>query len=177
MRFNRPCATKQRAMKTLVVLRHAKSSWDDSSQDDHARPLNKRGRRTAPLMGAHLRDLVIVPDRVVTSTAVRAMQTAELVAEAASLECEVIPESELYLAVPSVYVNLLAELPESIQCPMMVGHNPGIQELVGWLTGRDVVMPTAAVAVIDLEGDTWAQAAETAAGVLRHYQCPRDLVR
>ena len=85
-------------MKTLLLLRHAKSSWKDESLTDHDRPLNKRGKKTAPLMGHLLREKNLVPDLVVSSTAVRARSTAEAAAEACGYPGEITLTDELYLA-------------------------------------------------------------------------------
>ncbi len=162
-------------MKTVILLRHAKSSWADGDLEDHERPLNKRGRSAAPKMGRQLLEAELTPDLVIPSTALRARQTADLVAEASGYEGDVAPVEDLYLAAPSVYLEELARLPEAVQLPLLVGHNPGIGELVGWLTGQEVSMPTAALAVIDLEGDSWAEAAARHAGSLRDYWIPREL--
>ena len=162
-------------MKTLLVLRHAKSSWSDGDLDDHDRPLNGRGLRAAPRMGVLLAEQGLAPDIILPSTAVRARTTAELVSEAAGLSCEIAPTRELYLAAPRVYLSRLAELPEHIRLPMVVGHNPGLEALVERLTGEDLRMPTAALAVVELEGDTWPAAAERASGRLVRHWYPREL--
>ncbi len=162
-------------MKTVLLLRHAKSSWSDKGLEDHERPLNKRGRSAAPKMGALLLDADLTPDLVMPSSAVRARQTAELAAEAAGYEGEIAPVADLYLAEPSAYLDALAQLPETVRLPLLIGHNPGIGELVGWLTGQEVSMPTAALAVVDLEGDSWADAVGSHRGTLRDYWIPREL--
>jgi phosphohistidine phosphatase len=162
-------------MKTVLLMRHAKSSWSDGGLDDHDRPLNKRGRSAAPKLGRLLLEADLTPDLVMPSTARRARETAELVAQAADYEGELVPTEDLYLAAPSVYMEEIARLAEQVTLPLLIGHNPGIGELVGWLTGQEVAMPTAALAVVDLEGDCWVDAAQGHTGSLRDYWIPREL--
>src|SRR4029450_11617432 len=94
-------------MKTLLVLRHAKSSWNDPALDDHERPLNKRGRRDAPRMGELVREYGLIPDIVISSDAVRARLTAEAVAEAARYTGEIMLDQHLYMASPADILSLL----------------------------------------------------------------------
>ena len=162
-------------MKTVLLLRHAKSSWSDQGLDDHDRPLNKRGRLAAPKMGNLLLEAELTPDLVMPSSALRARQTAALVAEAVGYDGQIEPQADLYLAAPSASLHELARRPETVELPLLIGHNPGIEELVGWLTGQEVAMPTAALAVVELEGDSWAEAAEGHTGSLRDYWIPREL--
>jgi len=162
-------------MKTVLLMRHAKSSWSDQDLDDHDRPLNKRGRAAAPRLGQKLLETDLTPDLIVPSTARRARETAELLAEAASYEGHIVPVQDLYLAAPSGYLDEIACLDESILRPLFIGHNPGIGELVGWLTGREVAMPTAALAVVELDGQSWVDAARSHKGALRDYWIPREL--
>src|SRR5687767_2836280 len=94
-------------MKTLLVLRHAKSSWDDQSLDDHERPLNPRGRKDAPIMGALVREHRLTPDVIVSSDAVRARTTAEAVATADPDAGAIVLDPRLYLASPADIVAVL----------------------------------------------------------------------
>ena len=111
-------------MKTLLVLRHAKSSWNDPTLDDHERPLNKRGRRDAPRMGKLVREYGLIPDVVISSDAVRARLTAEAVAEAARYAGEILLDPHLYMACPSDILSLLPMVRENAEAVMIVGHNP-----------------------------------------------------
>jgi phosphohistidine phosphatase len=122
-------------MKTLLVLRHAKSSWDDQALDDHARPLNKRGQRDAPRMGTLVEDYGLIPDVVISSDAVRARLTAEAVAEAAHYAGEILLDPRLYLAGPADILSLLQQVRKDAGTVMIVGHNPGLHELALELTG------------------------------------------
>ncbi len=142
-------------MKQLLILRHAKSSWQDSNLDDHDRPLNRRGQRDAPRMGRLLSDEGMVPDRIVSSTALRARTTAEEVAAAGGYRGAVTLSRELYLASPREFLRLLREVDDACTSVLVVGHNPGMEELVLALTGEDETMPTAALARVDLPIDSW----------------------
>ena len=117
-------------MKTLLILRHAKSSWKNTGLADHDRPLTKRGKRDAPRMGRLLRDENLTPDLIVSSTAKRALDTAEAVAEASGYEGEVESRPEFYMAGPEAYLRALRALSDDYECVMVIGHNPGLEELV-----------------------------------------------
>src|SRR5687767_14307674 len=142
-------------MKTLLVLRHAKSSWNDPALDDHERPLNKRGRRDAPRMGELVREYGLIPDAVISSDAVRARLTAEAVAEAARYAGEILLDRHLYLAGPADILSRLRTVQENAATVMIVGHNPGLEKLVEQLTGEREDLPTAALAQIGLPIDQW----------------------
>jgi phosphohistidine phosphatase len=144
-----------RRMKTLLVLRHAKSSWSDSALDDHQRPLNTRGRRDAPRMGALVREHGLLPDIVISSDAVRARLTAEAVAEAARYPGEILLDPRLYLARPADILSPLSSLRDNVETVMIVGHNPGLETLVEQLTGERQDLPTAALAQIRLPVHRW----------------------
>jgi phosphohistidine phosphatase len=144
-------------MKTLLLLRHAKSSWADDKLADFDRPLNDRGRDDAPRMGQLLRRLELVPDLIITSSAKRAAATAELAARSAGYEGEIQQTRQLYLAEPQAYIALARRAPEAVNTLMLVGHNPGIGELVALLGGDDETMPTAALADFRLPITTWAE--------------------
>lgn len=146
-------------MKTLLLLRHAKSSWDNDGLTDYERPLNDRGRRDAPRMGKLIRREGLTPDLVVASSAKRAATTAELVALEFSLASEILYTDKLYLAEPETYIALARQLNDEVNSLMMVGHNPGIQELVDWLTGQDERMSTAALAYIRAPIEQWSKLA------------------
>src|SRR6266480_4882827 len=111
-------------MKTLLLLRHAKSSWKQPELADHTRPLNKRGKKTAPRMGALLQDEDLIPDLIICSSAVRAYTTALLVAKACSYMGEINQTRSLYLAEPEDYVEVLRQVAEKHMRVLVVGHNP-----------------------------------------------------
>jgi phosphohistidine phosphatase len=143
-------------MKTLLVLRHAKSSWKAPDIADHDRPLNKRGERDAPRVGRLLRKRGWSPDLILSSTALRARRTAELVAEAARFDRELRSVPELYLAEAEVCLALLRGLDEDVERVLLVGHNPGLEQLVHLVSGADETMPTAALARIEFDASGWS---------------------
>ena len=162
-------------MKTLLVLRHAKSSWDDAALDDHERPLNKRGRRDAPRMGELVREHGLIPDVVISSDAVRARLTAEAVIEAARYAGAILLDRRLYLAGPADILSLLRTVGEKAETVMIVGHNPGLEELVAQLTGDWQDLPTAALAQIVLPIDRWRDLNLSSRGTLVGHWVPKEL--
>lgn len=143
-------------MKTLLILRHAKSGEKHIGMPDHDRPLNDRGERDAPRVGALLRDEDLVPESIISSTAVRAVRTARIAARSAGFKGEIETHSSLYLAQPASYLEALQELDDGVSRAMVVGHNPGLEDLVVVLTGRHERLPTAALVQIELPLDSWA---------------------
>ena len=162
-------------MKRLLLLRHAKSSWDEASLSDYDRPLNDRGRHDAPRIGRLLRREDLVPDLIIASSARRAATTAELVAEAASFEGELRYTDELYLAEPELYISLARQVDEAVNTLLLVGHNPGIQELVALLTSQDERMATATLACVALPRKAWSSLAVDEEYELQGVWRPREL--
>jgi phosphohistidine phosphatase len=162
-------------MKTLLVLRHAKSSWDDPARDDHERPLNTRGRRDAPRMGELVREHGLMPDLVISSDALRARLTAEAMAEAAHYSGEILLDQHLYLAGPGDILLRLRRLRQNAETVMIVGHNPGLEELVERLTGERQDLPTAALAQIVLPIDRWRDLTLATRGTLMGHWRPKEL--
>ncbi|MEW5867886.1 MAG: histidine phosphatase family protein [Chloroflexota bacterium] len=161
-------------MKTLLVLRHAKSSWKEADLSDHDRPLNKRGKRDAPRMGELLRQEDLVPDLILSSTAKRARTTAELVAEASGYEGEIQLLRDLYAAGAEAFVEALQHVSSKYDCVMVVGHNPGLEELLEALTGDYETLPTAALGQVQLPVDEWAELREDTNGRLVSIWRPRE---
>ena len=110
-------------MKSILILRHAKSSWKHPDVNDHDRPLNKRGKRDAPYMGELLQDKHLVPDFIISSTAKRARSTAKAVAKAAGYEGDIALNQSLYAAAPTAYIDALHDLSNEYARVLMVGHN------------------------------------------------------
>src|SRR3954467_7006421 len=127
-------------MKTLLLMRHAKSSWKDDSLDDHDRPLNKRGKRDAPRMGELLREQKLVPDYIVSSSARRARKTADAVALAAEFRGETRITGELYMVQPGKMLEVLSQTPEAYNSVLLIAHNPGAEELLEQLTGESCAL-------------------------------------
>lgn len=162
-------------MKILLLLRHAKSSWKDEELPDQDRPLAKRGLRDAPRLGQLLRDENLLPDLILSSTARRARQTVELVTEAAGYSGEVSLLDSLYAAAPEEILELLNALPAYYTTVMVVGHNPGLEELLTLLTDQVDSLTTAALAQIDLPVDGWNQITDETQGKLVNIWRPREL--
>ena len=142
-------------MKRLLILRHAKSSWADSSIDDWQRPLNDRGERDAPRAGEWLRARDLLPDLIISSDAIRARATAEAAAEAAGLSKAIVLEPSLYHAAPEDVIEVLNAVNDEMRSVLIVGHNPGLEELVGKLAGEAHGMPTAGLFVFDVPITRW----------------------
>ncbi len=162
-------------MKTLLILRHAKSSWKQPGLADHDRPLNRRGNRDAPRVGRLLRRQALTPDLIVSSTAERARVTAAQVAEGAGYGGPVELDRQLYLADPEAIVDVVRGLGGEASRVLVVGHNPGLQELVARLTGKDEVLPTAALAQIELPIAGWAELRTSSRGRLAALWRPKEL--
>lgn len=145
-------------MKTLLLMRHAKSGWEQSGPD-HDRPLNARGERTAPEMGALLRREKVTPDLILSSTALRARSTALAVAEAFDWQPELRLLRDLYAAEPATLLDRVASAPDTCKCLLIVGHNPGMEDLVSDLAHMRQVMPTAAIARFDFAIEHWSDVA------------------
>lgn len=161
-------------MKTLLLLRHAKSDWDDPSQRDFDRPLAARGERDAPRIGKALRKRDILPDLIISSPAARAKATIEAVARAAKLNLEIRLDDVVYGASSPELIRLIRGLPDENSCLLLVGHNPGFEDLVGRLSGSHERMPTAALACIEFGIDRWEDVSD-GGGTLRWLLTPKKL--
>jgi len=162
-------------MKTLFILRHAKSSWKEPGQDDYDRPLNNRGKRTAPAMGKLMAGNNLMPGLIVSSSACRAKETVELLVSGAQFEGQVIFDDDLYLAPAAAYVETAAELDDAYNSVMFVGHNPGLEQLVSNFDGNARAMPTAALAHFELPVDRWNDFNTSTDAQLIELYIPRDL--
>ena len=162
-------------MKSLLILRHAKSSWKNQYLADHDRPLNKRGKRDAPRMGLLLRKENIIPDSIITSSAERAVTTADAVANACGYGEEIQVERSFYHGGASVFCEVLSELPEPLLRVLIVGHNPGLENFLEDLIGRWERLPTAALASLSLPLKSWAEFDEDVEGYLENLWVPKEL--
>jgi phosphohistidine phosphatase len=150
----------------LYLLRHAKSSWEDPGLADHDRPLALRGRKAAKALGAYLREHDIEPELVLCSSAARTRETLERVGLTGQIE------DALYGAGASALLARLHEVPDAVASVMLIGHNPGMQQLAFALAGLDDKFPTAALATLECGGWSDLQRAE-----LVDYVKPKDLAR
>ena len=150
-------------MKTLLMMRHAKSSWDSGVESDHARPLNKRGRRDAPVMAQLLCSSDMVPDLIVCSDAKRTCETLELmqpVFDKFGTEPTIEIGESFYHAPASEWLEKLVELSDDFSSAMFLGDNPGAEELIMHFTGAYHSMPTAAIACFEFDTESWSSCEE-----------------
>jgi phosphohistidine phosphatase len=171
-------------IKKLLILRHAKSGWDDPVARDFDRPLNKKGEKAARLMGKWMKGESITFSQVIASPAVRVIETIDYVAAGYGKRIEPTWERRVYLASSATLMDVLREVDSSKSSVLMVGHNPGLEDLVLDLVpeGRDAALrdlvfekyPTAAIAEIELDIENWADI-ERGKGSLKQFIRPRDL--
>lgn len=162
-------------MKTLLVMRHAKSVRDDAGRD-HDRPLNPRGLADAPKMGRFLKQNGLEPDYILASSAVRALETANGVVEGmmpTDLKVQIDPD--LYLCDVSTYFASLSRLPDDRQRGMVISHNPGTAAFIFTLTGRFVEVTTANIGIVELEIERWDELAGKPTGKLLEFLRPKEL--
>jgi phosphohistidine phosphatase len=171
-------------MKRLLLLRHAKSSWDDPGLSDHERPLAPRGRRAAEAMAAHLRDEGIEPDLVLCSSSRRTRETLDRLSPALGARPSVSIESELYGASERELLERLNALDDQPQSVLVIGHNPGIEQLAIDLAGSGAQpqldalrrkFPTGALATLEFERG-WSELAPSSAR-LADFVTPKQLAK
>ena len=161
-------------MRTLYLLRHAKSSWKDETLRDFDRPLKGRGRRAAEQMGQVLAEEKLKSPLVISSPAVRARETTKLVLESAGLKVEPRFEERIYEADVRTLLAIVKAIPDSSGVAMMVGHNPGFEKLLDYLTGDSRHMPTCALAKIEFDTESWSGVSEES-GRLELFVTPKEL--
>ena len=170
-------------MKTIFLLRHAKSSWDDESLPDHDRPLSARGRAAAPRIGAYMRGAGCLPDLVLCSTATRTRLTLHAVLSELEVEPAIEFLEDLYLASPGEMLDLVRSVPDTVEALLLVGHNPGTGMLAGALSGGGLPekmslmrakFPTTGLAIIELSVNRWKDTVG-GCGILKEFIRPRDL--
>ncbi|MBN1888251.1 MAG: histidine phosphatase family protein [Thermoflexales bacterium] len=145
-------------MKYLTLIRHAKSSWDEANLPDHARPLNKRGRHDAPMMGQRMAEKGLEPDVIVSSPAMRAISTAEAIAEELGYSpTDIVTDQRLYGADEAGWLAILRGLDDGLEHVMIVGHNPGLTEVANTLSPDPIGnVPTCGVVEFEFDAHTWA---------------------
>lgn len=169
-------------MRRLMLLRHAKSDWP-AGMDDHERPLAKRGRRASPLMGKYMAREGLVPDLAIVSTATRTQQTWALACAAFALPIARRDERRIYEAPAPSILDIVYETADDVQTLLLVGHNPGLQDLaldlVATTSGADMMRlrekyPTGGLAVIDFNMGSWRDAAPET-GALKMFAAPKSI--
>jgi len=144
-------------MKTLFLIRHAKSSWDNSALPDKDRPLNDRGRRDAPKIGDQLAKRDVKPDLMLSSPAVRALETAEIIAKKLDYKRKkIVIDDRLYAAAADDLLDVVHKLDDKLERVMLFGHNPELTELAHRLSSKITNMPTCAVAEFTFDAKSWS---------------------
>jgi phosphohistidine phosphatase len=161
-------------MKTLLLLRHAKSSWNDSGLQDFDRPLNGRGRKAAEAIGRFIRKQRVAPDLLLSSPALRARETIETIMKTAKLQSELRFDQRIYEAGPLRLLEVVSQIEEDRSTVLLVGHNPGMEELLQLLTGSTEHMATATLAKIDFKAASWSKVLEEK-GSLDWFVKPKEL--
>jgi len=161
-------------MKTLYLLRHAKSSWKDASLADFERPLKARGRDAAEQMGEFLASKKVNISTLISSPSVRTRETVEILLQHARLAVEPLFDQRIYEASVATLAQVVSEIPADKKTAMLVGHNPGMEELLSFLTHETKHMPTCALARISLDGVSWKEI-DRGVGKLEWFVTPKDL--
>ena len=161
--------------KTILIVRHAKSSWDFAELSDHDRPLNNRGKRDAPRIGKKLLEEGLTPKLIISSSAVRAYSTAKKVAKGCAYDGEIIVDSSLYGSGYQKYLDALKNQNDKNDMIMLVGHNPYSEQLLETLTGKMITMPTCAVACVRLSIRMWNDVNAQTKGELLNLLRPKEL--
>ena len=160
--------------RTLYLLRHAKSSWKDASLRDFNRPLKARGRDAAKQIGKRLASEKPQPVLVVCSPAARTRETAHIVLKHSNLKAGVTFEKRIYEASLRDLLQVVSDIPDDKQVVMMIGHNPGFEELVAYLSGEHLHLTTCALAKIKLGVASWKDV-KAGEGTLQWFITPKEL--
>ena len=161
-------------MRILYLLRHAKSSWNDASLRDFDRPLKKRGREAAEQIGRRLAAEKVSNPAVICSPAVRTRQTAEIFLKSAKLLVEPRFDERIYEASLRELVQVVSEIPDDKEVAIMIGHNPGFEELLAFLSGEHRRMPTCALAKIKFGDVSWKDV-KAGEGSIELFIAPKEL--
>jgi phosphohistidine phosphatase len=160
-------------VKTLFLLRHAKSSWSDESLPDFERALNDRGNRDSEAVGTFLMQQSIKPALVLSSLATRARATTENLIKASGLQTEIRFDKRIYEASRARLLEVVSETERTVDSVLLVGHNPSTEALLQFLTKKFEPMPTAALAKVALKISNWKELAD-GAGILEWIVRPKD---
>ncbi len=165
-------------MKTLYLVRHAKSSWDFPELADHDRPLNKRGKRDSPEMGRRLKARGIRPDLMVSSTALRAITTCQVIAQATDyLESDILRDKTVFHAGSNTLLQVVRNTPDGAKSLMLFGHNPGFTDFANRLAQTEIWnIPTCGVFACVFTVDRWSEV-EFGKGQLLFYDYPKKNIK
>ena len=162
-------------MKTLLIMRHGKSSWAKPSQADHDRTLNDRGRLDVPLMGQKLKEEGLLPGLVISSSAMRAQETAQLVTASCGYEGKIEVLAELYMASETHYFEALHQLGNDHDCVLIIGHNPTIESVIDLYAVRPAYITPGNIGHITFDVETWAEVMVHTNGRLLNLWRPSEL--
>lgn len=159
-------------MRTLILMRHAKSSWDNAALSDHERPLNQRGRREAPVTGQRITSIGLSPEVVLSSDSTRTRETWDEL-------CHLFPHLEPVF-VHALYLGGLEDIrraiyaqPDSVGSILCIGHNPGFSLTAGWLSGGHVMLKTSNAAILTSDAPSWLGSFERGAWSLTGHITPK----
>lgn len=164
------------SMKTLLLMRHGKSSWKYDQYSDHDRPLAKRGRTDVPRMAMLIRDEDLVPDIILSSSAKRARETTELFIDASGFDGLAYYYRSIYHGDVGDYLELIQDIDNRYEIVMIVGHNPGMEELLSNLTEFMEWLPTSSIAQVSFTFKEWKSVGNDILGTLENLWRPREIV-
>jgi phosphohistidine phosphatase len=162
-------------MKTLLLMRHGKSSWKDDSLSDHERPLKKSGRRDTKRIAQEIEKNDLYPHIILSSSAARAKETAEILMDTLGFENRIIFSDQLYMAEPEDFIDVLSQLDDDYDTVLVIGHNPGMEAFIQIIDGEIETLPTAGLGQLVLVLDSWQDISLDTMGELVGLWKPREL--
>lgn len=162
-------------MKTLLLMRHAKSSWKDDGLADHERPLKKRGRKDAKRIAKVIKKNDLTPDVILASSAIRAKETAEIVAKELDFNGQIVFLDELYMGEPQNFIEALKSSANDADIVLIVAHNPGLEAYLQIIDGEIEAVPTAGLGYLVLVLDEWKNVSLETMGDLIGFWRPKEL--
>jgi phosphohistidine phosphatase len=162
-------------MKTLLLMRHGKSSWKDDSLSDHERPLKKSGRRDTKRIAQEIEKNDLYPHIILSSSAARAKETAEILMDTLGFENRIIFSDQLYMAEPEDFIDVLSQLDDDYDTVLVIGHNPGMEAFIQIIDGEIETLPTAGLGQLVLVLDSWQDISLDTIGELVGLWKPREL--
>lgn len=162
-------------MKTLLLMRHGKSSWKDDKLSDHKRPLKKRGRKDSKRMAKVMSSNDLIPDLILSSSAERAKETVEIIVENLEYKNKIVYSDELYMGEPQDFIKVLTALKDDYNTVLIVGHNPGLEAYLQIIDGEIEALPTAGLGQLVLVIDQWEDLTFETMGDLVGFWTPKSL--
>ncbi len=161
-------------MKTLLLMRHAKSSWKNTEVADHERPLKKKGRKDTVLMAKQLKKKDLIPDLIYSSSAIRATETLEILLDSLKFDGKAKVKDVLYMAEPETIIDKINSVDDDVDKLLIIGHNPGLESLTQVLGDKIDALPTGAIAVIILPINKWSELSTETEGELANLWTPAE---